>query len=227
MNPLDNPAWHALAGHQQSLGTRGERAARFRADVSPIAAVADDSHEALAELAGLFEAGEFCALVVCGDPAASGDWRLGGSVTLSQWVCPEPPPAESGAAFIELGGDRAAEMYALAKATDPGPFEMQTWRFGDYIGIEADGRLASMTGERLRFPGHSEVSAVCTLPDYAGRGYALALVREIARRQHAAGAEPFLHVRAGSPSEHQAIRVYRRLGFVKRAELPMTILVRL
>ena len=118
-------------------------------------------------------------------------------------------------------------MYELVKATDPGPFEMQTWRFGDYIGIDVAGKLVSMTGERLAFDGHREVSAVCTLPEHAGKGYARALVREIVRRQHAAGALPFLHVRAGSPSERQAIRVYESLGFVKRADLTMKILVRL
>jgi len=118
-------------------------------------------------------------------------------------------------------------MYELVKVTDPGPFEMQTWRFGDYIGIDVDGRLVSMTGERLAFAGHREVSAVCTLPEHAGKGYARALVREIARRQHAAGALPFLHVRAGSPSERGAIRVYESLGFVKRVDLTMKILVRM
>ena len=228
MTDLDNPAWHALAGPQGQLGTVGERAGRFRADVSPIAGIADESDAALDELAGMFEPREFCAVFVCGDAERSPSWRLATTVTLSQWVCPEPPvPSDGAPAFIELDGSRAQEMYDLVKATDPGPFEMQTWRFGDYIGIDVAGKLVSMTGERLAFAGHREVSAVCTLPEHAGNGYARALVREIARRQHAAGALPFLHVRTGSPSERSAIRVYESLGFVKRADLAMKILVRL
>ena len=233
MAVLDNPSWHALAGAQREFGIVGERAARYRPDISPIGAVADGSAAALRELADIVPSGSFVALFSPG--AIEGElqtlWRQAAVAPLSQWICPAPvaaPVRET--AIVDLGAADAEAMYRLTKATDPGPFEMATHQLGDYVGIRADGELVAMAGERIRIEGgecaYREVSAVCTDAAYQGRGYAQALVAEIARRQQAAGAVPFLHVRDGSPAEARAIRVYAKLGFVIRANLAMTILVR-
>ena len=229
---LDNPSWHALAGAQREFGIVGERAARYRPEVSPIAAVADDSPAALRELAGMVPAGAFVLVFkpaeIAGELRAL--WRLATIAHLSQWICPQPIEAGPPANFAELGAADVDEMVELAKATDPGPFEQETYRLGDYIGIREQGRLVAMAGERICIgPGGNacrEVSAVCTDAAHQGRGYAQALVAEIVRRQQAAGALPFLHVRTGSPAEAQATRVYAKLGFVKRADVPLFVLVR-
>ena len=226
MERLDNPAWFALTSEQAAFGTASELAARYRADVSPIAAVKEPSPAAFEQLAELFEPNDFCAVIT---QAAPPDhlWRVAGRVELSQWICPVMPSVEPREVdWIELGADRAAEMLALARATDPGPFELETYRLGSYVGVIVDDRLVAMAGERMCFAGFREVSAVCTDPDHTGRGYAQALVLEIIRRQHAAGTIPFLHVRTGSPAEAQATRAYQNLGFEKRLDSEMTILVR-
>jgi predicted GNAT family acetyltransferase len=74
-------------------------------------------------------------------------------------------------------------------------------------------RLIAMAGERIRFPGHTEISAVCTHPDARGRGLATALTRHVARAILDRGETPILHVRRDN---HDAIRVYERLGFTVR-----------
>ena len=61
MDPLDNPAWHALTGEQREFGVVGSLAARYCADVSPIAAVADSSIEATNELSQLVTPDEIVA----------------------------------------------------------------------------------------------------------------------------------------------------------------------
>ncbi len=233
MSVLDNPSWHALAGAQRQFGVVGERAGRYRSDISPIAGLADRSAEALEELAGLVEAGTFAAVFAPGEIAGELRrlWRLAAVVPLSQWICPRPvATAASADEVVDLGADDAAAMYRLAKATDPGPFESATHRLGHYVGIRADGQLVAMAGERMRIvadgASYREVSAVCTDAACQGRGYAQALVAEVARRQQAAGALPFLHVRTGSPAEARATRVYAKLGFVKRMDGAMSILVR-
>ena len=233
MSVLDNPSWHALAGAQRQFGVVGERAGRYRSDISPIAGLADRSAEALEELAGLVEAGTFAAVFAPGEIAGELRrlWRLAAVVPLSQWICPRPvATAASAGEVVELGADDAAAMYRLAKATDPGPFESATHRLGHYVGIRADGQLVAMAGERMRIvadgASYREVSAVCTDAACQGRGYAQALDAEVARRQQAAGALPFLHVRTGSPAEARATRVYAKLGFVKRMDGAMSILVR-
>ena len=68
----------------------------------------------------------------------------------------------------------------------------------------------AMAGERLKVPGYTEVSAVCTHPDHTGKGYARMLMREIMRGIRDRGEIPFLHVRSENT---RAIGVYERLGF--------------
>ena len=224
---LDNPAWLALSGEQREFGLVGERAARYQVDVSPIAAVADQSAEALQELAGFVEPAGVVAVVDPGEPPKD-LWRLATVVPLTQWYCPDPVQEQpTDLDWVELGDARAPDMYRLVKETDPGPFERRTHLLGDYVGVIRDGNLVAMAGERICLPGFREVSAVCTDPGFTGRGYAEALVREIAVRQQRLGCVPFLHVRIGSPAERQASRVYEKVGFVRRKELGMSILVRL
>ena len=230
---LDNPAWLALSGEQRQFGLVGERAARYHVDVSPIAAVADQSTEALQELAGFVEPGQAVAVVDPGEPPED-LWRLATVVPLTQWYCPDPVREQStDFDWVELGDAEALDMYRLVKETDPGPFERRTHLLGEYVGVVRDGNLVAMAGERICIaaeggaPGFREVSAVCTDPEFTGRGYAQALVREIAVRQQRLGCVPFLHVRIGSPAERQASQVYEKVGFVRRKELGMSILVRL
>jgi predicted GNAT family acetyltransferase len=70
-----------------------------------------------------------------------------------------------------------------------------------------------MAGERLKVPGFTEVSAVCTHPEHTGKGYARLLMTEVMRRLFDRGERPFQHVRE---SNRRAIEIYERLGFVKR-----------
>ena len=43
---------------------------------------------------------------------------------------------------------------------------------GRFVGIRVEGQLAAMAGERMRIPGYTELSGVCTHPDFRGRGFA-------------------------------------------------------
>ena len=78
------------------------------------------------------------------------------------------------------------------------------------MGIRCEGKLVAMAGERLKVPGHTEVSAVCTHPDHLGKGYAAMLMTEIMRGIWDRGEVPFLHVRGDN---RRAIALYERLGF--------------
>jgi predicted GNAT family acetyltransferase len=66
----------------------------------------------------------------------------------------------------------------------------------------------------------TEISAVCTLPEFRGRGYARALTTFLAARILAAGKIPFLHVK----SENGAKVVYQKIGFRLRAAIYLTVL---
>src|SRR3546814_8258440 len=92
---------------------------------------------------------------------------------------------------------------------------------GGFVGVREAGRLVAMAGERLKAPGFTEVSGVCTRPGWRGRGFAAELLGLVARRIAARGETPFLHAYA----DHNAtIALYERLGFAVRAQMTYTVL---
>jgi len=114
-------------------------------------------------------------------------------------------------------------MLKLVESCKPGPFGSRTRELGTYLGIRQAGDLIAMAGERLRFPGYTEISAVCTHPAHLGRGYASALLAMLARRIRDCGEIPFLHVR---PENMRAVDLYTRHGFTKRALFHLLVLRR-
>lgn len=79
-----------------------------------------------------------------------------------------------------------------------------------------------MAGERLRPPGWTEISAVCTHPDHRGQGLATRLVRAVAAGIRERGEVPFLHT---SASNTRAVRLYESIGFTLRRR-PLFLAVR-
>ena len=225
LDPLDNPAWRALKGEQREFGVAGALAARYRAEVSPIAAVAESSIEATNELGQLVGPGEIVAVIEAG-PIDASLWQELTTIELTQWVCEKLEPHDLELRWIELSDGDSEDMQSLVTATAPGPFERMTHQLGDYVGVRVEDRLVSMAGERICFDGHREVSAVCTAEGFGGRGYAQGLVAEIVARQHRVNCRSFLHVRVGSPAEQIASRVYAKLGYRERVRYPMKVLRR-
>jgi ribosomal protein S18 acetylase RimI-like enzyme len=224
-HPLDNAVWLSLTGPQREFARLGARAGRYHPQISPIAAVSDESDASFDELARVVKPGEFIA-IACERALRERHWQPLMTVELGQWIHEQPLHDTGSNGLLTLGAPDQHDMLALARLADPGPFELETWRLGTYFGVRADGQLVAMAGERMRLPGFIEVSAVATRPGFEGRGYASRLVRALLGRQHAAGDVPFLHVRVGSPSERAATRVYEKLGFTLRRMLPFRAAMR-
>ena len=66
----------------------------------------------------------------------------------------------------------------------------------------------------------AEISAVCTHPEFRGRGYAGELTTFLAAQILAAGKTPFLHVK----SENGAKVLYQKIGFHLRAAIRLTVI---
>lgn len=223
---LDDPIWHSLTSHHASLAVGAEvgrgLVRRYPAAIGPLAALWEATPEAYAELASVVPEGDHVILFSEETPAVPAGWQLLRSGTLVQMVCPvapeEPGPVE---AMVELGPVDYAEMVALTALTEPGPFRAQTGELGGFVGIRVDGRLAAMAGQRMSLEGFAEVSAVCTHPEFRGRGFAQVLVATVARAIHAGGRVPFLTAYEGNTG---AIRVYEQVGFVPRRRLGLAVI---
>ncbi|WP_153341369.1 GNAT family N-acetyltransferase [Nocardia aurantia] len=111
------------------------------------------------------------------------------------------------------------EILDLIARTEPGPFLPRTIEMGAYLGLRVDGRLVAMAGERLHPRGWTEISAVCTDPEFRGRGLASRLVRAVGAVIRERGETPFLHALAGNTT---AIRLYETLGFTLRKRSKLT-----
>jgi predicted GNAT family acetyltransferase len=225
MNPLDRPVWASLSGAHAQLSLGDALARRYRPDVNQFAsACRDDDEQAQAALAGLLGPGDEIIVlqvppVVVPPGCAVRKSAQGVQMVATQAV--QTPPSVSGA--VRLGDADAPEMLALAQLTQPGPFFPATHTMGTFWGLRIDGRLAAMAGERLRPPGHTEVSGVCTHPDFRGRGLARTLSALVAARIQARGETPFLHAWKTNAG---AIQLYESLGFRLRAEVDVKIIAR-
>jgi predicted GNAT family acetyltransferase len=219
MHPLDNVIWKALTTLQSHLGVVNNRAGKFVAEVSILGGSADASNDAYQSLASLVGPGELVGLFLEEVPHLPPPWTVTAFGPMLEMVYERATCRENGRqelTFVRLGSGDVPEMLALTELTKPGPFAERTHEMGEYWGIRENGQLIAMAGERLRLPGYTEVSAVCTHPDHLGRGYATALISMLVRRICERGERPFLHVRADNS---RAVQLYENLGFSKRVLL--------
>jgi len=224
MDLLDNVIWNALNTSQSHLGTARGAARKFLKDVSPLGGFSEVSDGAYDSLAGLVDEGERVGLFLEADPKPPSNWKIVASMPLLQMLHENgaTPAADTELpVFHQLGVADVPEMLALTKLTKPGPFGTRTREMGDYFGIRKDGALVAMAGERLRLPGFTEISAVCTHPEDLGQGHARRLITLLVSRIQGREERAFLHVRQDNT---RAVELYERLGFRKRVSLRYALL---
>jgi predicted GNAT family acetyltransferase len=220
---LDNVIWQALTTRQANFAERSGKAARFLSDVTSLTGFEEPSASGYDSLATLVGSGGTAALFLAEKYEPHASWTVVAEAPLLQMICEnsaDSAPSRS-QNVIEIGPRDSTDMLELTALTKPGPFGNRTHELGFYAGIRVDGHLVAMAGERLKVPGHTEVSAVCSHPDHTGKGYAAILMSEIMRRIRERGETPFLHVRQDNT---RAIELYKRLGFTQRKVLHLAVL---
>ncbi|GAA3101719.1 GNAT family N-acetyltransferase [Streptomyces rectiviolaceus] len=208
-HPLDNPAYAALNGPHARFAERRGRVVRYQLDVSPWLGLPEAPEAGdWADLAALAGAGVEVPLPGVRVALPEG-WEvtfdMEGVQLVDDGVAAAPDPEA-----VRLGAADVPEMLDLVERTQPGPFLPRTVELGTYLGIRRGGALVAMAGERLRPPGWTEISAVCTDPGFRGEGLASRLVLAVADGIRARGETPFLHTSARNT---EAIRLYESLGF--------------
>lgn len=214
---LDNPIWHALNTHHARFALGTDSVKRYPPDIAFFVAFAEMNDAVLRDLAEVVAAGEVVGIGGINPQRDLPGWTVLISVEMIQMVSQQPLTLpESAETIVDLTADDVPEMTDLITLTAPGPFARRTIELGHYVGIRKEGVLVAIAGERFHLPGYREISAVCTHPDYRGRGYAGLLVGSLVNENWARGDVPFLAVET---SHTTAYNLYERLGFRPRLEV--------
>jgi len=223
MHPLERPVWASLTTHHARLSEGNTLARRFAPEVNLFASACDDTPAATAALADLVQPGETVFLLQVPKVVVPPGLVEVKSSEGVQMVAARSMMLEAAGDILTLTDEDAPEMLELATLTEPGPFLARTHTMGTFLGIRMGGRLVAMAGERMRLPGYTEVSGVCTHPEFRGRGLARRLSAAIAARIQARADQAFLHA---WKSNHAAISLYEGLGFKLRAQVNVSVLKR-
>jgi len=217
MHPLDNVIWQALTTRHARFAESHGEARRFVREVGPLGAFREYGPQGYESLAGLVGDGGTVGLFLDDPYEERSGWNFVVGAPLLQMIADngtEPKNSrDPNLELVRLDKSDSPEMIELTALTKPGPFGTRTHELGTYLGIRDGGKLVAMAGERLKVPGHTEVSAVCTHPEHTGKGYARILMTEIMKGIRERGETPFLHVRGDNT---RAIEIYKLLGFRER-----------
>lgn len=216
-HPLDNPFWSALDSLHARFALGTDEIRRFPADIAPFLGVAHSHVDTGGVLDSLVPPGDTVLLLGVAPARLPPGWVLDPLEDLAQMGCDSEVPVPDGPPVVELAAEHRADALALTALVYPHYFRPRTMELGRYFGIYVEGRLAAMAGERMGAPGLREMSAICTHPDFLGRGYARRLTAMLGNDTLDRGSMPFLHV---SQANARAMALYESLGYRLRRTIP-------
>jgi len=217
---LDNPFWTSLQTRHRHIALSHGEVARYPREFAPFLGVANADVDLAAAVESLVAPDESVYLLGVA-PAVPRGWQLEAFQPLAQMVCTAPLAMSDGPEIIPLTDVHRADVLALTALVYPHYFRERTMEMGRYFGIympDANGetRLAAIIGERLGTDVYTEMSAICTHPDFNGRGYARRLTAMLTNDTLARGRTPFLHV---SHENIRAKQLYEQIGFRHRRDI--------
>ncbi len=216
---LDNPIWHALNSSDKDKNMGNVEIAWFDATIAPFIGMqywdANNQRKLLAQA----PADRSWFLLIADEVSFIPAYSIVFTIPLYQFICNKLEPApktKKPIKIIPLNTSHVEEMIALTAITKPGPFMHRTIEFGNYHGIFVDNKLVAMGGERMHINNYTEISAICTHPDFQGHGYGAAITHFLADSVIKKGQTPFLHARIDN---NKAMDVYKRQGFEMRKKI--------
>ncbi|MFL5787526.1 MAG: GNAT family N-acetyltransferase [Flavisolibacter sp.] len=214
---LDNPIWNALTTGNKDFAFGNEKAKYIKRDVGLFAGMKNNSGKDFQELYIVSPPKSFLILFVPEEIQIPAGWHIELKKEILQMAyLKERKQIFDDTEIKNLGEEHIPAMQKLTKMTNPGPFLPRTIDFGYYQGIFNQNQLIAMTGQRLHPDPYIEISAVCTHPDYTGKGYAAKLVNSQINIITGMSRIPFLHVYQDNLA---AVKLYEKLGFQIRKQM--------
>jgi GNAT superfamily N-acetyltransferase len=203
---LDNPAWYALNGRQKQYAAGTENIKCFQQNILPFAAYG--TPEMINAIDPYLEDVFYFIGTL---PPLPSNWIVLKELPCVQMILQSPIEATGTVSLLDASHSTA--MLDLINKVQPGFYKKDTRLLGDYYGVWQDDKLVAIAGERIQLEHFTELSAICTDPDYTGRKYAQHLITHLCNTNLNKGNIPFLHV---LQSNDRAIRLYEYMGFTPR-----------
>jgi len=214
---LDNMTWHAITTGNSNIATVKDGVGVYREDIAPFAGMSELNAENFDKLYRLVAPQRRIAVGYDDElDLDENKWELIRHMDITQMVCDDLPKVfttDNSSLIVPLTDEHIPQMLELTALTKPGPFFQNTILFGNYFGVFVDGRLAAMAGQRMHPLPYMEVSAVCSHPDFRGKGYAKAVMLHVMKIIAENGFIPFLHVLTENAG---AIKLYESIGYSTR-----------
>ena len=222
---LDNPIYHALTTNHLVFSKGDENIKYYHREVASFAGMKTYNE---ANFLKLYEQLPDNGVFIVFSPQTltiPKPWKLITEIDMFQFVYEHnfAPKQQSEIALDDLTQEHVNEMIALVDLTKPGPFLPKTIDLSNYTGVFENGRLVAMAGHRFHPDNYIEVSAVCAHPEFLGKGYAYAIIREQVKRILEKSQIPFLHVRQDNSG---AVKLYEKLGFTIRTKMQAYVLAK-
>ena len=225
---LDNMIWNAITTGNNDIAIINGDVGCYLPEIAPFAGMKDFNGINLKKLYEFIPANQSVAISSLNKMNHDEDrWKLLQPMDVTQMVYEQPVnifTTNNSPLIVPLSEEHIPQMIELTALTRPGPFLQQTIRFKNYFGIFIEDRLAAMTGQRMHPKSYMEVSAVCTHPDFRGRGYAKTLMLHVMKIILDNSFIPFLHVLSNNIN---AIDLYKSIGFRTRREVFVDMIQRL
>lgn len=225
---LDNMIWNAITTGNKDIAFVDGDIGYYRRDIAPFAGMRELNDTNLQRLYEVTPLNGKIAISSLNKMEHKEDkWKLLQPMDITQMIYEYPVDSfttQNSHLIVPLTDEHIPQMLELTALTKPGPFLQRTIEFGNYFGIFINGRLAAMTGQRMHPLPHMEVSAVCTHPDFRGKGYAKTLMLHVMEMILDNSFIPFLHVLTNNTS---AIKLYESIGYRIRKELYVDMVQRL
>jgi ribosomal protein S18 acetylase RimI-like enzyme len=223
VSALDNPFWSSLCTLHRGIAQTVGEVARYPVEYAPFLGVAEAAADVAGALDALVAPGESVYLIGVAPGHVPDGWKIEAFRPLAQMICTSELEVIDGPEIIELTQTHHADVLELTALVYPHYFRPRTMEMGRYFGIYQDGRLAAMVGERLGTEEYREMSAICTHPDFNGRGYARRLTAMLTNDTLQRGSTAFLHVSHENP---RAKGLYQQIGYRHRRDIGFWSLTR-
>lgn len=219
---LDQPVWNALVSGNNNLSHGTSTAKYFDKSVAPFADLEDHETGDFKTLHEVVPGNQVVVMFSVIENLKASPWSAVNRIDGFQMIYDNHKQELTGEDIIQLLDSRnIPAMVSLTGLTNPGPFLEKTIDFGHYYGIFDNKTLVAMAGQRLHPNGFAEISAVCTHPDFTGKGLARQLVLHQIKRITENNETPFLHVKGENLN---AIKLYQSIGFEIRTKIFFHIL---